>query len=378
MDIISNRLNRRRHNIEVSGWFERTRAGKRDLKHEGLESVGTDSNNSGINIERGKREMRARLLNFFVLCMVIGLILPEWGYSQEEASKYPSRPINFLISPPPGAGVDLVCRVLMREAEKILGQPIIAVNKPGGFISTAAIAAAKPDGYTIGCAGHSAVFTAPHINKLPYHPLKDLTWIMQFGNMNLGVNVKGDSQFKNLKDLIEYARQNPGKLIHGCLSFGSFGHIAMEQIARKEGVKITHMPFKGGPDTEKALLGGHIHVMTGDVNYALLEANEIRLLALIAENRSIEYPQVPILKDLGYDIPAPTILNVAAPRGIPEGIARKLEEAFTSAMKEPSFVKMMRTVRFPITYRNSKELSDYVSRSYEVYGRFIKEMGIVK
>lgn len=322
--------------------------------------------------------MRLRSLNLFFLCIVPILLLPGLGYSQEEITKYPSRPITFIMSPPPGAGVDLVCRVLIREAEKVLGQPIIPVNKPGGFVSTAAIASSKPDGYTIGCAGHSGVFTAPHINKLPFHPLKDLTWLMQFGYMNLGVIVKSDSQFQKFKDIIDYARQNPNKLIHGCQNFGSFGHVAIEQIARKEGVKITHMPFKGGPDTEKALLGGHIHIMTADVNYSLLEANMTRLLALIAENHSIEYPQTPILKDLGYDIPSPTILNVSGPKGIPDGIAKQLEEAFTHAMKEPNFIKVMKTVRFPIAYRNSKELNDYVIRNFAAYGKFIKEMGVAK
>ena len=141
-------------------------------------------------------------------------------------------------------------------------------------------------------------------------------------------------------------------------------------------MSFTHMPFKGGPDTEKALLGGHVHVMTGDVNFSLLEAGETRLLLLIADNRSTEYPQTPILKDLGYDIPAPTILNVSGPKGMPEGIAKKIEEAFTNAMKAPAFIKGMSTIRYPIVYRNGKELSDYVSRNYEVYGKYIREMGL--
>jgi tripartite-type tricarboxylate transporter receptor subunit TctC len=324
--------------------------------------------------------MKARLLNLFFLCIVLTLLFPGLGYSQEEIAKFPSRPINFIIALPPGAGLDLACRLICKGAEKYLGQTIIPVNKPGGTfaIGTAAIASSKPDGYTIGCAGYPAMFVVSQIEKVPFHTLKDFKWIMQFGYMNFGVTVKGDSPFKSLKDIIDYARQNPNKLINGCGGIGGFGHILMEQVARKEGVKVTHMPFKGGPDTEKALLGGHIHIMTGDVNYSLLEAGEIRLLALLAENRSIDYPQTPILKDLGYDIPAPTILMVSAPKGIPEGIANKLEETFTNAMKDPDFIRGMRNIRFTVIHRNSKELEDYVSYNYEVFTKLLKEMELAK
>lgn len=324
--------------------------------------------------------MKARLLNLFFLCIVLTLFFPALGYPQEEIAKYPSRPINFIIALPPGAGLDLACRLICKGAENYLGQPIIPVNKPGGTfaIGTAAISSSKPDGYTIGCAGYPAMFVVSQIEKVPFNTLKDFKWIMQFGYMNFGVTVKNDSPFKKFKDVIDYARQNPNKLINGCGGIGGFGHILMEQIARKEGVRVIHMPFKGGPDTEKALLGEHIHVMTGDVNYSLLEAGEIRLLALLAENRSIDYPQTPILKDLGYDMPAPTILMVSAPKGMPEGIAKKLEEAFTNAMKDPDFIKGMRNIRFTILHRNSRELEDYVSHNYEAFTKLLKEMGLAK
>jgi tripartite-type tricarboxylate transporter receptor subunit TctC len=324
--------------------------------------------------------MRTRLLSLFFGCLLFALLISGLGYSQEDVAKYPSKPINFIIALPPGAGLDLACRLICKGAEKYLGQPIVPVNKPGGTfaIGTAAIAQAKPDGYTIGSAGYPAMFVVSQIEKVPFHTLKDFKWIMQFGYMNFGVTVKGDSPFKSLKDLIDHARRNPGKLINGCGGIGGFGHILMEQVARKEGVKVVHMPFKGGPDTEKALLGGHVQFMTGDVNRALLEAGEIRLLALLAENRSVDYPETPILKDLGYDIPAPTILMVSAPKAIPDGIAKKLEDTFTNAMKEPEFIRGMKNIHFTIVHRNSKDLDEYVSYNYEAFAKLLKEMGLSK
>jgi tripartite-type tricarboxylate transporter receptor subunit TctC len=143
-------------------------------------------------------------------------------------------------------------------------------------------------------------------------------------------------------------------------------------------VQFTHIPFKGSAETQVALLGGHILVATGDFNYSLLEEGQIRLVLLIAETRSPEYPQTPILKDLGYDIPAPTFLNVAGPAGLPEGIVKKLEEAFSMAMKQPAFIKGMKDLRLTVAYRNNRQMDDYVAQNCEAFAKVLKEMGLIK
>ncbi len=324
--------------------------------------------------------MKAHLLDSKVslfLGLVLILLFPQWGQSQDV---FPSRPITYINPTPAGTSPDLACRLICKEAEKFLGQPIVTLNKPGAShtIGIAAIATSRPDGYTIGYTGHPGMFVIPLTGKVPYHPVKDLKQIVQFGYMNVAVTIKGDSPFKGLEDVILYARQNPNKLTYGSAGTGSMGHLAMELIAKKEGVKFTHIPFKGSPETQAALLGGHILVGTGDFNYPLLEAGQIRLLFLIAESRSADYPQVPIVRDLGYDFPAPTFLNVAGPKGIPEEIVKKLEDTFTKAMKEPAFIKGMKDLRFATPYRNSKDLTDYVAHNYDAFGKLLKEIGLIK
>ena len=316
------------------------------------------------------------------LCLALSLLFTASGYSQEaEIAKFPSRPITFIVPLPPGGPADLSFRLISKEAGKYLGQPIVIVNKPGGTltIGIAAIAAAKPDGYTIGYAGHSGMFVAPLLEKVPYHPIKDLTPIMQFGGYNFGVIVKGDSPYKTFQDLITYARQNPKKLTYGTAGANSMQYVIMEQVAKKENVQITHIPFKGTPEVQTALLGGHLLFGAGDFNYSLLEAGQIRLLLLLKDERSDKYPKIPILKNLGYDIPCPIMGNVFGPKGIPEGIAKKIEDAYTQAMKEPAFIKGMKEdLLLPIVYRNHKELADYTNYNYEVYAKFLKEMGLTK
>ncbi len=311
-----------------------------------------------------------------LVCFAFVFFFIGIGHAQEEeVANFPARPITFIIPVAPGSTTDLAIRLISKEAEKYLKQPIVPINKPGGSLTVgvAAIATARPDGYTIGLSAHSPLFIVPHLERVPYHPLNDLKQIMQFAGFNFGVTVRNDSPFKEFKDIIAYARQNPKKLTFGC-DPRAISNFVMEQIAKKEKVELTRIPFRGGAETETALLGGHVLVMVGDFSYGLLEAGQTRLLLLLKEERSAEYPQTPILKDLGYDIPCPMFMGIQGPKGIPEGIAKKLEEGFVNAMKEQAFINGMKKLHIPIIYRSGQELASYVSYNYDFFGKLIKEL----
>ena len=327
-----------------------------------------------------KHRVSVVLLSLFSCSLLLFSFIGR-GYAQEtEVSKFPSRPISFIVPLPAGSGPELASRLIAKEAEKFLGQPIVIINKPGASqtIGISAIASSKPDGYTIGFAGHTGTFVIPLTEKVPYHPVKDLKQILQYGQMNVGVTVKADSPFKGFEDVIAYARQNPKKLTYGSAGTGSLGYLVMEQIGKKEKVQFTHIPFKGSPETMSALLGGHVLVGTGDINYSLIESAQVKLILLLAEKRSNEFPQTPVLKDIGYDIPAPMFINVVGPKGIPDEILKKLEDAFTKAINEPAFIKGMKELRLTIVYRNSKEMGDYVAQEFEMFAKLLKEVGRIK
>lgn len=199
---------------------------------------------------------------------------------------------------------------------------------------------------------------------------------MQFASYNMGVIVKADSPFKSFKDLIGHARQNPKKLTYGTAGVNSFPFILMKQIAKKEGVQFTSIPFKATAEAQTAILGGHLTFGAGDFNYSLLEAGQLRLLLIFREEKAVEYPQTPILKELGYNFPFPTFNAISVPKGVPEGIAEKLEEEFTKAMKEPAFIKGMKELRLPIVYRNSKELTEYITYNYNYFAKLLKEIDL--
>jgi tripartite-type tricarboxylate transporter receptor subunit TctC len=304
------------------------------------------------------------------------------AYSQgTKSEEFPSRPVTIIVPWPAGTSADLAFRLYAKVGEKYLGQPMVVVNKTGGggTIALAAIATAKPDGYTVGQSpGAGAQFILPFLEKVPYHPVKDFRQIMQFCILNTGVVVKADSPFKSLKDLIDFARQNPKKLTYGTNAPNSIGNLIMEQVAKKEGVQFTHIPFKGATEYQTALLGGHVHFTAGDFKYTLVDSGEIRILFYLGEKRSDDYPQVPILKELGHDIPCPVFMGIMGPRGIPEEITKKLEKAFTDTMKEPEFLKGMKDLHVTVFYRNSRQFEDYIANTYDKFEKLLREKGLLK
>lgn len=325
--------------------------------------------------------MKSRLLNpiaasalFFAVALVPLSI--RLASAQDDAARFPSRPISFVSPFPAGTSSDLASRLIAKEAEKFLGKPVIMVNKPGGSttIGAAAVAAAKPDGYTIGYIAPSSLFVAPFLGPVPYHPLKDFQQILQFGETIFGASVRTDTPFKDFKEVIAYARQNPQKLTYGSNGTNSILNLTFEKIAKNNGVQFFHIPYKGGVETTAALLGRQIEISTGDVSASLVRSGQLKPILLFTEKHLSEYPGVLILKDIGYDIPFPGIISIMAPKNLPDAIAKSLEDAFTRAMKEPVFIDGMKKLNFPVLHRSGKELSDYVIRNYEIYEKLVREM----
>lgn len=317
-----------------------------------------------------------------LLSLAIALPLAAPGLAQDaQTANFPDRPITFIHPLPAGGTTDMLTRLLSKEAEKDLGQPIVILNKPGGSltIGAAAIAASKPDGYTIGFTGATALFIMPFMEKLSYDPIKDFHQIIQWGAPSFGVTVRADSPFKNFKDVVSYARANPNKLNWGTTGQIGLHYLIMKQIAQKENVQFTQIPFKGGPLVEVALLGGHIDVAGSEFSNAQLEAGKTRLLLLLREERAAEYPNTPALNDLGYSgVAVPMIQGIAGPRGIPDEIAKKLEAAFTKAMKQPAFIKGMKDAGYSVLYRSGKDSSDYIAKNHKFFEKYLKELGLTK
>ena len=316
-----------------------------------------------------------------LLCCALAFSAVTSAQAQDaDVARYPQRPVNLIVAFSPGGTVDLAFRLVAREVEKILGQPVVVLNRAGGGgnIAVAALASARPDGYTVGQVPGQTIFVMPYLEKLQVNPARDLTFIAQFAEANFAIVVRKDAPFASLKDLVAYARRHPDKLNYGTNAATGVANLVVDQVGKKENVQFTNVPFKGSPEAQTALLGGHIAFTAGEFNSSLVESGQIRVLALFSEKPRPEYPQTPTLKELGYDFPAPVFHVIAGPKGMPEGIVKKLEDAIARAVKEPRFLKGAQELRIPIVYRGSKELAEYVARNYEVFGKLLAEMGLAK
>ncbi|HUQ76558.1 MAG TPA: tripartite tricarboxylate transporter substrate binding protein, partial [Burkholderiales bacterium] len=200
------------------------------------------------------------------------------------AQAFPSKPITLICPWPAGGGTDLHLRKLAELTAKRIGQPVVVENKPGGsgMNGPATMAkTARPDGYTISQLSITA-FRVPHMQKVEWDPLKDFTYIIGVSGYTFGIVVKSDSPFKTFQDLIQYAKDNPGKLSYGTPGTGTSLHLAMEEIGVKAGVQFLHVPFKGQADSAQALMGGHIMAQVDSTGWGRqVDAGMFRLLATL-------------------------------------------------------------------------------------------------
>jgi len=294
-------------------------------------------------------------------------------------TNYPTKPINLLIGYAPGGVVDISERFMASKAEKFLGQPIVVSNNGGGGSSVAfGIIAKKPsDGYNIVGGASTGLVRIPQFRSVPY-ALDDFVPIMHFAKPVLTtIVVKSTSPWKTFKELVDYAKKNPEKITYSTTGVGSPMHIAMEFVAKQEGIKWTHIPYPGAVPAFTALLGGHVMVNAGaGESIPYIKEGTVRILANISENRAKSWPDVPTLKEMGYDIYNESVFLFAAPKGTPKPIIDKLDNAFRKAMDDPEFSSVMAKVEFEPLYRNSEDTKKYLNNAYKRIGRLIHELKI--
>jgi putative tricarboxylic transport membrane protein len=267
------------------------------------------------------------------------------------AAEFPERPITLIVPWAPGGSTDQTARVLARAAEASLGQPIVVLNKPGASttLGMAELAAAKPDGYTVGTLSSTAYMIPLRGGRtVQYDPLKSFSWISYYGDNLIGVAVLADSKWKTLADLIADGKANPGKLKYGNAGVGTTQHLTMEGIALDSGAKFTFIPQKGSAEAVAALLGHHVDFISEVSVWAPhVEAKTMRLLAVTTPTRADGYPDVPTLKELGFNT-LRSVQAIIGPAGIAEPIRARLERDFRKALKDPIFVETMKRLHMVI------------------------------
>jgi tripartite-type tricarboxylate transporter receptor subunit TctC len=315
-------------------------------------------------------------LSCLVMLMIVGVMFCS---TVSAADNWPTRPINLTVCYAAGGTTDLSARMLASIIEKSLGQKILTENKPGGAgVLTASLAAKqKPDGYNIFTLPTAAAVIAPHMQKLVYDPLKDLTPICQYATWHFGLVVKADSPFKSFDDLIQYAKKHPGELSYGLSGSGNTQHIVMLRIGMQKEITWKAVPFKSGPEAIAACLGKHITMMAGVTEWVpQVKSGDMRLLVVFGDERMKEFPNVPTLKELGYDITAGAFLGFGGPAGIPDNIVSKIDNEVAKAIREPQFTELMDKMLFPIHYMGHREFAKHIKDEYKKQGEVIQAAGL--
>ena len=231
---------------------------------------------------------------------------------------YPERPVTVLVAYDPGSPSDLISRAAGIGAERALGQKLVFENRPGGGGSVALgiLATVQPDGYTLAGAPNVSVVDAALMQKVPYKPLKSFTPIFGLAlAAHTALLVKSDAPWKTATEFLAYAKANPGKIKYSSSGVGSGMHVVMEYIARKDGIKWVHVPYKGSPAARTALLGGHVHACSSGVDWPpFVKSGDLRVLATHGHTRSPHFPDVPTMKELGYDVTNDTIHGILGRR----------------------------------------------------------------
>jgi len=297
------------------------------------------------------------------------------------AAEYPTKPVTLVIPYPAGGSTDVTTRALANIARTHLNQPIIVENKGGGgsVVGTTLLVSKPPDGYTLGTMASGPILISWHMGKLSFNPIEDVTLIMRLTGYLLGIVVRADSSWKTLPELIEHAKKNPGKLSFGSPGVGTGGHLAMEELAFLAGVKLIHMPFKGGAETNTALLGGHVDAVSDSSGWApLVDAGKFRLLAVYTPQRPERYSQAPTVKELGYDMVMSSPIDIIGPKNLPSATTQKIHDVFKKAMDDADYRAILKKYDMIPSYLNSKDLETALRIESDELGKIVQKVGLQK
>ena len=297
------------------------------------------------------------------------------------AQEYPAKPITLVVPWPAGGSTDIVMRAIADVASKSLGQPIVVDNKAGGSgtVGPATMAAtAKPDGYTISQVP-TTIFRMPMMQQAFWDPIKDFSYIIHLSGYTYGVTINAESQLKSWKDVVDFAKQNPGKVTYATPGAGTTLHIGMEQIAQLEGIKLTQVPFKGGAETNAAVLGNHTVLQADSTGWRpLVDAGKLRLLMVWTSQRSPNFPGVPTLRELGYPLAVESPFGIAGPKGMDPKIIAKLHDAFKKVIDDPGVIATLAKYDMVPNYKNTEDYNKFVHEQIESERKVIESLGLAK
>jgi tripartite-type tricarboxylate transporter receptor subunit TctC len=317
---------------------------------------------------------RRKFLSQTVAGALAGGLTPLASLAQQG---YPSRPIKVISPWSAGGTSDNVVRAFTLSAAKHLGGVMVVENRPGagGTMGAIELTHAVPDGYVLSQFAGS-IYSIPHMQKVPFDPLKDLTYIARVSTYTNGLVVRADSPIRSVQDLVAYAKKNPGDFSFGSSGVGTAPHLAMEEFALKAGIKLQHIPYKADSESIQGLMSGAVMGMSGSTVWGpMVQAGTVRILATYGAKRTKRWPDAPTLTELGYPVPE-TPFGFGGPKGMDAALVNRLQEAFRAALSDPQVLAVLDTSDMQPDFLSSKDYATASVKAFEEQREIISRLGL--
>jgi tripartite-type tricarboxylate transporter receptor subunit TctC len=313
-------------------------------------------------------------------CLLALLVMG--AFASPAAAEFPDRPIHLVVPQAAGSATDTLARIFSAAFGDALGQTVIVDDRPGGALTVGmdVVAKAPPDGYTLGMAPIGALALSSHlVEPLPYNVEHDFVPIVIVTRGQMLLAVSPVTEIHSVKELIDYAKANPGKLLNASSSNGSPGHVDGELFKYMTGTTVVHVPYKGGAAAISDLMAGRVQVMFESLNSIapFAKSGQVRPLAVTGERRSPAFPDLPTVAEAGVPgYAAPTWTGVIAPAGTPKPIIDKLNAAANKALQSDAFKSKIAQIGDDVAGGTPDQFAALIAAEYKKWGDVIQRAGI--
>lgn len=322
-----------------------------------------------------------RIIVLLLASVMVSGIFAE-GQQDGGASKYPEKDLTLIVPWSAGGGTDTIARALVQNAKEYIGVNVNVVNKTGGqgVVGMAAASTARADGYTVGLITFGlSTYNLLGLSDLSYRDFE----LLQLLNQSAAVlYVKADSEWDSLKELVDFAKANPGQVSLGHTGAGGDKHLSAASFATAYDVEFNYVPFDGAAPSRSALLGGHVDVAVAGIAEVkqLYEAGEIKILSFNNTERHPSFPEIPTIGEVGYEMDAPVLdwRGLAMPKGVPADRVAFLEEGFKKMFDDPEFKTFCDEVGLVLVYEDAAGYEAFLSNMEEVLKPTLDSVGLLK